>query len=261
MFHTVFDNVHVRIAMCLYIMVMTYILYFQISTCRKQIESFTYEPMYIEYVIDISQSPYTLKIPVSLNVSKIQERLTMYKTIVETHVNDPMYYIVNLTTNTLIPSIIFVIQDKNTFFQRCLVFDENDVKDNMNDFVRTNKKNNVICSQGIVSLLKPSDPSGETGDDNRKLMLNDILNGYNPEHHEGIILICNIDVVSLLDLYITDLFRIKNYSKIIAYTENPSELSLENLRYIRMLSGFEETETQSIRTIPSLWVFEKQDKH
>ena len=128
----------------------------------------------------------------------------------------------------------------------------------MNDFVRTNKKNNVICSQGSVSLFKPSDPSGN---DNRQLMLNDILNGYNPEHHQGIILICNIDVVSLLDLYITDPFRIKNFSKIIAYTENSSELSIRNLRYIRMLSGFEETETQSIRTIPSLWVFEKQDKH
>jgi hydroxyacyl-ACP dehydratase HTD2-like protein with hotdog domain len=245
----------VVVALFAYIVLLGYIIYLQLSMCRTQIETFEYQPMYTEYNIYDSKNPYNLKFHSALNVSNIEERLNLYKEICKKHISDPKYYVVNLTKNSLFSSLIYVENKNTNFFQKCVVVDETESRINTSSFIQDNKRNRVLCSQGQLSVLKKEDSTLEQI--NEQLQYVSILNGYNSSHHEGIILICNIDIIFLNNLNITNALRIKNFSKLVLYSENASDVAVQNLNYINLLTYFNQVESKMIQSVPSLWVFEK----
>ena len=147
----------VVVAMFAYFVLMSYIIYLQLSICRRQIETFEYQPMYSEYIIHDSKNPYKIKIHSSLNVSNIEERLNLYKEICKKHLSDPKYYVVNMTKNSLFASVLYIETKNTNFFHKCVVVDETESRSNTNSFIQDNKENRVICTQGQLSVLKKED--------------------------------------------------------------------------------------------------------
>jgi hypothetical protein len=140
---------------------------------------------------------------------------------------------------------------------RCIVYDKKNSNSNYISFIRTNRKNNLYCSQGITTVSDNVVSEGNVSRTsiNDQLQLHDILLGFNTYHHQGITFVCNIDVLSLLDMYITDPIRIKIYDNIIFYTESITPKTVENLKYIKTLAQFELVEIISLLEDPCIWVF------
>jgi len=260
-------NRFMSVAIFVYCVIMGYVIYVQLSICNKQREPFDYEPTYIEYVLYDSKNASstndmrTIKIPAVLSVMDIQERLNLYGKIVKKYINDPYQYVVHLCTNNLFATAIYNENINTNHFMRCIVFDERNSKKNYISFVRTNKKNGFHCSQGVISIfdhMVSEEHKSNTYVDDEQLQFHNILFGFNSYHHKGITFVCNIDVLSLLDMYITDPIRIKNYENLILYTETVTSKTVENRRYIGKLSAFELVETVFIIDVPSIWVYKRK---